>query len=157
MALDVTAIMNGITDPMLRSGLFRKVNRHEPKSSPVTKVAGQAGLVAAVWVQRVRPVLSSGLASTTALVVMQVRLYTSMLSEPADEIDPEMLTATSKLLQIFSGDFELDGNVRNIDLLGANGIPLEAQAGYLTISKEPLRIMDITLPLIVNDVWEQIP
>jgi len=158
VALDVAGIMDGITDPLLRSGLFRKVNRHEPKSSPIAKVGGQSGIVVAVWLQRVLPVpLGSGLTSTTGLVVMMIRMYTPMMTEPADEIDPDVLTATSALLELFSGDFTLDGNVRNVDLLGQTGQSLSAQAGYITIGKDPFRIMDITLPLIVNDVWDQAP
>jgi hypothetical protein len=56
----------------------------------------------------------------------------------------------------YSGDFELGGNVRNVDLLGQASEGLTAQAGYLEQDGKLYRVMTINLPLIVNDVWNQV-
>lgn len=146
----VAAVLDGIVSPMLASGMFQRVNKHEPKSAP------GSGLTAAVWLDAVGPAVSaSGLSATSARLVFKIRLYTSMVSEPQDAIDPAMLTATVKLMALFSADFDLGASVRNIDLLGAFGIPMSSQAGYLNQDGKLMRIIDITLPLILNDLWSQ--
>ena len=148
----VAAIFDGVVSPMLASGMFARVNKFEPKSAP------GSGLTAAVWLDTVGPAVSaSGLASTSARLVFRIRLFTSMLSEPQDAIDPAMLTASIKLMALFSADFDLGVSVRNVDLLGAFGIPMSSQAGYLNQDGKLMRIIDVTLPLILNDLWAQSP
>lgn len=148
--LDGVAIMTGVADHARRTGLFEKVNGHEPKNSPGN------GLTAAAWVDTIDPVaIASGLAVTSARVAVLVRIYTNMLMEPQDAIDPNIVNAVSVLMGEYSGDFDLGGLVRNVDLLGSHGVPLRAQAGYLEHDKKLYRVMTITVPLIVNDVWNQ--
>ena len=45
----------------------------------------------------------------------------------------------------------------NIDLLGAYGQKLSAQAGYITIDSHMYRIMTLTIPCVINDLWTQAP
>jgi len=61
------------------------------------------------------------------------------------------------LMTSYAADFELGGNARNIDLLGQTGVQLSAQAGYVEIDNRLFRVMDITIPVIVNDAWAQTP
>lgn len=150
MALDIRTILNAVESHALASGFFQAVNGHEPKSAP------QNGLTCAVWVEQIGPARGgSGLASTSTRLALFVRIYTPMLSEPEDAIDPDMMTALDALLAAYSGDFELGGLIRQVDLLGAYGDPLSARAGYLTTSGAEYRVMTITLPLVVNDLWSQ--
>lgn len=145
-----------VQSKILATGYFAMVNTSEPKSSPVDP------LTAAVWIDRIAPVRSSGLASTSALLLIMCRIYTDMLQEPQDAIDPRVMQATNQVLSDFSGDFELidpqtsAATVREIDLLGAYGPGLSAQAGYISISGVMYRVMTITLPIIVNDCWTQV-
>lgn len=131
------------------TGYFDSVNAHEPRSAP------GSGITAAVWLQRLRPLTSSGLASTSGAVEFVLRIYQGFLSEPLDTIDSRIMEAVDTLLTAYSGDFELGGNVRSVDLLGAYGPGLSVQAGYLTVDRTLYRIVDITIPLIVNDLWDQ--
>jgi hypothetical protein len=150
--IDIRGILAALESHALASGRFEKVNTHEPKSSPGN------GLTSAIWVQQIRPVpASSGLAATTGAVTFTQRLYTNMLAEPQDAIDPEMVAAVDVMLRAYSGDFTLGALIRNVDLLGAAGTPLGAIAGYVTIDRTLHRVMDITIPCIVNDLWEQAP
>ncbi|MES9522465.1 hypothetical protein [Streptomyces capoamus] len=151
MALDITTILDAVVTHALTSGYFSQVNGHEPKSAPGT------GLSAAVWVEQIGPARGgSGLAATSTRLALNVRLYTPMVQEPEDAIDPNLMTALDALMAAYSGDFTLDGLVREVDLLGTYGDPLSARAGYLTTSGAEYRVMTITLPLIVNDLWEQV-
>lgn len=151
MALDqaaVNAIFNAVVSHALATGLFERVNQHEPKSAPGT------GLTSAIWVDAI-DTAPSGLAATSALLVLNNRLYTNMLAEPQDLIDPNLLTATSTLFAAYAGDFELGGNVRAVDLRGMSGTRLAARAGYIPQDNRLFRAYTITLPLIINDAWDE--
>lgn len=145
----------GITDSLVSHaaslGLFDSVNTHEVISAPGN------GLTCAVWVDTLGPTAeASGLDATSARLVFMVRIYTSTLTEPSDMIDPNLLAATDTLMTAYSGDFDLNSTVRNVDLLGDSGTPLQGQAGYLNMDGKIYRVMTITLPLIVNDAWAQV-
>lgn len=148
--LDLKPALNALISLAHSTGYFAQVNGHEPKSNPP-----RGGLTAAIWVQNIRP-HRSGLASTTVRVEWRQRLYTSMTAEPQDAIDPTLLEATCALMAEYSLGFTLGGLVRSVDLLGESaGQPLSAQAGYLTIGTVMHRVMDITLPVIINDAFTQ--
>lgn len=150
MTLNVTEILSQVESHALAAGYFDRVNTHEPKAAPGN------GLTVAIWVDRIGPVPdNSGLTVTTGVLALMVRIYSNMLQEPQDAIDPNVTIAVDHLLGAYSGDFELGGNVRNVDLLGQSGTPMSAQAGYIDIDHKLFRVMTITLPLIVNDQWSQ--
>jgi hypothetical protein len=151
VSLDVSSLLDAVQSHALASGVFDRVTGHEPKSAP------GSGVTAAVWAQSIGPVPSSGLASTSVRVEFMVRIYQSMLSEPQDAIDPAVLTAVDVLMAAYTGDFTLGGLVRQVDLLGNSGQGLSAQAGYLTQDQRTYRVVDVTLPIIVNDLWQQSP
>lgn len=151
MSLDTTGILNALVSHALSLGVFERVNTHEPKNAP------GHGLTAAAWVDSIAPMaIVSGLAATSARIVFNVRVYGSAEQEPADMIDPNMVGAIDQLMNAYSGDFTLGGLVRNVDLLGQGGGPgLSALAGYLQQDGRLYRVMTLTVPVIVNDVWTQ--
>ncbi|MFD5509109.1 hypothetical protein ACFWIB_15210 [Streptomyces sp. NPDC127051] len=151
MTLNATGILDAAVSHAMASGHFEHVNGHEPQNAP------SLGLTAAVWVDSVQPVRASGLDSTTVRLTLNVRLYTSTQSDPPDAIDPALMTAVDDLCAAYVGDFTLGGLVRNVDILGAHGQPLLVRAGYVQQSGAIYRVMTITLPVIVNDLWEQEP
>lgn len=134
-------------------GLFDRVNQHEPKNKP------GRGLTCAVWVDRIEPARGrSGLATTDARVTFNVRVYTTMLQNPQDAIDPAVMDAVDLLFEAYSGDFQLGDESRWIDLLGATqGHELMAQSGYINIDNIVFRVMTITVPVIVENAWTQTP
>lgn len=151
MALNIRGILDAVVSHAMASGHFEKVNDHEPANAP------SHGLIAAVWTDSLQAVgRASGLASTTVLITFSVRVYTSIQSEPADAIDPNMMAAVDDLCAAYIGDFTLDGLVRQVDVLGAHGQPLLVRAGYIQQSGAIYRVMTVTLPVIVNDLWEQV-
>lgn len=147
----VSDILDAVVSDVQRSGYFDRVNKHEPKRQP------GHGLTAAVWMQRLAPIpQGSGLASTSAVLVFTVRLYMRMTAEPIDMIDPRMMKAASNIMRRYHDDFDFDGLIRNVDLLGQSGVGMESNAGYLELGGTMYRIIDINVPCIVNDVWEQV-
>lgn len=150
--METDALVDAVVSHALASGWFEAVNRHEPKSSPGN------GLTAAVWVQHIVPLpAQSGLISTSGRLLLQVRLYSNMLATPEDQIDPDLVKACDALLTAYSADFTLDGLVNSVDLLGRHGVPLSAQSGYLENSRGWYRILDLDVPLIIDDLWSQQP
>jgi hypothetical protein len=150
MALNPAPILDSVVSHAMTLGLFERVNQHEPKNAPGN------GLTCAVWVQYLGPVRGgSGLAVTSGRLELQVRLFSHMMQEPQDAIDPALLDACAQLMGAYSGDFDLGGSVRAVDLLGQAGAPLEARAGYIEQDRKLFRVLDITVPILVNDVWGQ--
>lgn len=157
MALDadaITAIYNAVSSHAQTLGIFDRVDDHEPSSPP------GRGLTCSILLGPLAPArAASGLAATTGRLELSIRIYAPRVQLPAGTLDRDVLSATCTLLAAYSGDFELvdvpDGLVRCIDLLGAYGNPLEATPGWLTQDGTPYRVVEIALPLILNDMWGQ--
>lgn len=145
-------IQDAVVSDIQGSGYFDKVNQHEPKRAP------GFGLTAAVWMQQLVPVpAGSGLDRTSALLVMMARFYSLMIGEPQDMIDVNLMKSTSNVIRRYHDnfDFDLDPLVRNIDIFGSAGVPFRVDAGYVEQDGTMFRVMDLTIPIIVNDVWIQ--
>lgn len=153
MAINSRDLVDRIASHAAASGLFDRVNAHEPKSKP------GRGLTCAVWIDRIEPARGrSGLVATAGRVVFNVRVYTNMLQQPQDEIDPLVMDAVDYLFEAYSGDFQLGSDERFIDLEGmTQGHALDAQSGYINIDNMTYRVMTISVPVIVNDAWTQAP
>jgi hypothetical protein len=150
--VNISGVLDALTSHALASGLYEAVNNHEPKSKNPTL---GTSLTAALWVQQIAPIRASGLAVTSGRVEFTLRNYTSMLSEPQDAIDPAVMNAVDVMMAAYSGDFTLGGLIRQVDLLGAYGNPLSAVAGYLNQSGRLFRVMDMCVPLVIDDLWGQ--
>lgn len=145
----VNALFDHAQSALMTLGVFETVNTHEPKSAP------GSGIRAAMWVDSIIPVgRASGLSATSGVVTLNIRCYSSFLQQPYDDIDPALLTATTTVLNAYSGSFTLGGTVRDIDLLGMYGRSMGAQAGYITQDGKAYRIFTITLPIVVDDLWQ---
>lgn len=150
MGLNITALLDAVASHALTLGVFDRVNQHEPKVAP------GRGITGAVWVDSVQPIRASGLNSTSVRVALSFRLYTSMLAEPQDLIDPQLAGALDLLMEAVTGDYDLGGLVRSVDLLGIHGTALQAQAGYIQQDQRLYRVYTLTVPLLINDAWNQV-
>lgn len=153
MTLQTRQYIDALVSHMLASGHFESVNGAEPGAMP-----GNSGLAGAVWFTRIRPIgEASGLASVSIVMTMNVRLFTSLNTSPFEEIDPAMVSCVDDLMNAFIGDFTLGGLVRCVDVLGMYGTMLESQSGYVETDQVKLRVVDITVPLVIDDVWTEAP
>lgn len=143
-------IVDAITSHALSTGRFEQFNGHEPR--PETPMQG---IVGACWPQGgATAPRASGMRSTSLVLTMQVRLYTSGQAEPRDDIDPGLIAVVAHLLDEYQGDFTLGGLVRNVDVFGEHAAQrLGFQAGWIPSTQQ--RIMTITLPLVLSDLWQQ--
>lgn len=146
----ISDILDAVMSDVQMSNYFKSVNSVEPKRAPNTE------MTAAIWVVSVDPIaLASGLAATSARLVFNLRMYQNMLSKPEDMIDPRMTKALSNIMRRYHDNYDFDGIIRNVDVFGQYGVALSAQSGYLEVDKINYRIIDLTIPCIVNDVWTQ--
>ena len=149
MALNSAAILNKLISHVKRVGVLKSVLSHEPKNAPPFGSAS-------VFLREMRAIQAgSGLNKTNALVVWNIRLYQNMLKDPQDSIDTGLLDTMDLLLTSFNSDFTLEGAVKAVDILGMSGVGLGAEAGYVEIDRKMYRIIDITLPVLINNVWTQ--
>lgn len=148
MSLNLRDLLDKAQSHAAGTGYFERVGTHEPLNPP------GYGLTAAVWIQRITPT-RSGLASTTVRVELGVRLYSPADTQDPDAIDPHLVDAADALMGAYSADFTLGDTVRQVDLLGEHGDPLDAQAGYLEQDDTVFRVITITLPLVISDLWSQ--
>jgi len=150
--IDISTILDKIVSHAMATGKFERVNTHESSNPPGN------GLTCEIWSDMIRAIgQASGLASVTVGVVFMVRIRMPGQTEPADQIDPDMIAALDVLCAAYVGDFTLDNTVKQVDVFGAYGPGLEARAGYLIQDGTQYRIVDIALPLIVSDVWTEAP
>jgi hypothetical protein len=140
------ALINSVTSHAASLGIFRSVNSHEPKSAPGN------GLRYAVWIDTIMPDGTvSGLDMVSGTVTLIGRIYGNMLQKPEDEVDPRITAATASLMTAYAGNFTFSGSIRDVDLLRMN-----AKAGYVTIASTVYRVMDISIPCVINDMWSEV-
>lgn len=148
---DYAVFQNALVSHASRLGLFDTVNGHETINAP------GLGVHAEVITDTIDPIQASGLAATSARLAVKVRITTDMRGDPQDGVDPKILNAAGNFIGSVHKDFELDGDARFVDLLGARGVPLSARSGYIDKGGQQYRLMDVTVPIIISDVWTQEP
>lgn len=127
-------------------GIFDRVNTHEPLNKP------GKGLSASIVLAGIAPdPRTSGQASVSGIVTLLIRVYKPMTTRPLDPVDPEILGAAATLLAAYAGDFTLGGTVRDVDPLA-----LRAQPRYLQQDGEEFRVVEVTLPIGINDMWPEV-
>lgn len=150
MSLGTKILLEAALSHAAAVGHFERVNMHEPKNAPGN------GLTAALWTQSYGPAVGlSSLSTTSMRLQLTLRIYQNALMDPPDMIDPVVMDAADALFAAYSGDFQLDDLVFEVDLLGTYGTPLSLVAGYINIDGKMNRIVDINLPLIIDDVYVQ--
>lgn len=145
-----SAVTSALETVLGRLGGIERINKHEPKNAPGN------GITAALWPISKGPARgASGLDSTTLLCVMRCRLFRDGMAEPLDMIETDMMDAADDICEAMSAHFTLAGLAREVDLLGAFGNPLGWVTGWANVSGTHFRIIDVTIPLILNDQYDQ--
>lgn len=147
--INTVEVTDRLVSHVMSTRRFNRVNTSENRD--VTK-----GLTAEVWFQRLTPAPSqSGLAAVTVRLEYTIRVRAALPRGNSDQIDPQVLEAVDDLMERYCTDFTLEGVVKEVDIFGSSGEGLESNSGYIKIDDVDYRVVDITLPLIINDVWEE--
>jgi hypothetical protein len=145
-AADAEALFSAIRSMAKKLAVFPAVIGHDPENAP------PAGLSCSIMLGTVKPVTSSGLASVSGEVTLMVHVWNFASKRPLDDVDPAVLAATCSLMGAFAGGFTLGGTVREVDLFG-----MDAQPGYVNFEGKEFRTMQISVPIVINDLFEEVP
>lgn len=157
MALGVRQLRDALISHMQALGVFDTVSARPPDSLPGTGVHGLVAL------DRIIPARSSGLASTSLVVIFAVFVLVPVEQEPADDIDVVLVDATDTVMAALVGDFTLGGLVRQVDVRGSeqagggSGAGLTVRTGHMAFPDQRFRFAEITVPLVVNDIYTEAP
>lgn len=149
MPLRIDEIFDRVISHAQNTGWFQTVQGHESKQSNTNSVS------AGVWIEAIEPIRSSGLQSVSVRLELEMRIFGSTMTQPYDDIDPNLAKALDALFTAYLGDFDLGSEARHIDVFGAYGQPLGVRVGYLNMNGRELRVFQIRLPIIINDVWDE--
>ena len=148
--IDPGAVLTALLDHARLLGQFEQSRITEYKTPPPN------GLCFAVWAETLGSAPEgSGLASTNALVVCMARIYYPAFGKDEALHEVRMLTAAAGYLGRLGEDLTLAGLVRNWDVLGQSGELPQWTFGHASIDNKISRIGDLSIRLILNDVWAQ--
>lgn len=146
MAFNITETLRQVQSHAAASARFSQTQLGEPFDAPVG-----AALLASVSMQAVSVVglyLDGG---TKEVHTVMLRIYRDVLKQPQADGETELAIAASELMQDIAEDFTLGARVREVDVAGQFGQPLAADWGHITIGSTIYRIVDIVIPIIVDD------
>lgn len=146
MSSGIGAALDVLTSKIQALNVVEQVMTNEPKSYPGN------GTICAIFFRGMKPYeQGSGLNQISAAYHFTARLYTPFLAEPVGNIDRNLIAAADAIYDAVAGAYTLAGDVRNVDFFGEAGQPMDVKAGYIDVSGTICRVIDIEIPLIVND------
>ena len=149
----IASVMSAVRS--LGSGLavFRSsVVFHEPIAAPAKLPS------LALWAGPLEPVGAvSGLSEVSGRLTVTGRIYAANALNMNDAAEALLLKLTSSLLGAFAGAFTLGGNAMFVDLLGAHGQKLQPVPGYLKHGEQEFRVSEVTVPIIIDPLWQEAP
>ena len=130
-----------IQNHLSQSGLFADVQIGEPMSAPDTSDRAFAAILLGP-----RRVVETTLATSVEERSVIIRVYIAVRREPRQDIEFELDEIASDILSRLGGDFELGGDIRQVWVTGMVASPAYQQVGTVMY-----RLIDITVPMIVDD------
>lgn len=124
--------------------------RHEPLSAP-----SGTGVTVCVFPGAPMSPITSSSSLTGADVRLEfiVRLLKDAVTEPQDDRETDLIDAYDAVMTSLLGSFTLGGTVRSVDVLGESGQLATGTWGYVQIDSTIFRMVDITVPVMINEVW----
>jgi|TARA_Y100000310_G_scaffold99018_1_gene96802 hypothetical protein len=121
----------------------------EPKK-PFTPKGQTRRVAAAIWMTDWAPTLT--LATSVEVFTAMVRLHVDAFSENVEETELALADAFNEFTTGAQQGYTLGSTIRNIDVAGEMSAGMSGAWGHVTYSDTTYRIVDIVVPLIVNDV-----
>ena len=141
-----TALFDALKSAMEGLGLFQATETNEPISPPGNR------LYCSIVLGPLRASApASGLNITSGEVTFTIRIWSRAQQRPLDKIDAELLWASAAVMGALSGQFTLGGTVRNIKLLDMTAVP-----AWVDFEGEEFRVSEVTVPIVVNDMFAQV-
>ena len=151
MVFAIKDTLKVIESKIATSGQVKTTQVGEPKSPPSNLPA------AAIYMDSVRLYRLTVDGGTGEVHTVNVRVYADMLQEPQEWNEYGLAEVAENLINQLFIDADLAGKIMAIDVAGMAGQGVEMRWGYLDVSGKMHRIVDITLPLLVNDSITAVP
>lgn len=124
--------------------------KHEPLSAP----SGDGVTCCVFPGAPMSPITSSSsLTGADARIEIMVRLLRNAVAEPQDERETDLIDAYDAVMTVLLGAYTLGGTVRSVDVLGESGQLTTGNWGYVQIDQTVFRMVEISVPLMVNECW----
>jgi hypothetical protein len=155
MTVDHTVLMDQLVSHAKKLGIFADVIPFEPKAAPTAN-----GFTCALWFGPLSPLAEdSGLASTTAVQTVWMRLYLNA-QDPDANTEPALMTAASAVLRELTANisFGLTDDGVWTDLLGhAISGGVTATPAYLRYAQggTQFRVVEVRVPVVLEDFFPQ--
>ena len=143
MAYDPTIITRAIKDFVEAQGSFRGASIGPPDDAP-------DGLWGAVWYESTRLMgEKSSLSKGSGILTFNLRIYQEQSTESNEDAELRLSMLAHELMSAMAGDFDFgDANVRNLEPFDSFG----ADTSELEVKGRVYDIVDLTIPLLVNDI-----
>jgi len=150
-ALNIRAILARLTTYAETLGIFDAVFIG---NSPTTLPA--SGLACAISVTSLTPsVAFSGLSSTSCVLTCNVRIYKNKMTAPIDLVDVAVWDAAEKMYGQLHTSVGLSGDAVVTDIFQIERIEMTAISGFVPGDSGFYQVVDLTVPIIFEDVWVQ--
>lgn len=146
MAFNVKASLEAVQTYFLKGGYFGTAEIGERKIPPT---GGQ--LSADIWMKSAAVVRVYANGGTGESHQVMVRIYADLFGVPTAQQELQLAEVVQKVLSDLLADYQLGGEVREIDAGGINGTPVRTDWGHVEMGGKMYRVADITLPLSVDD------
>lgn len=146
--LGFETILNKVRSHADSLGVFDSVQTYESVLGPDNSVNCN------IWLNDITTI-PGGLDQTSVCMTFNVSIMSPLLSEPYEETDNRMMAALDALMIAYNGDITFDDTIRCIDILGHESEGITVTAGYAAIDSTKYRVLMVSLPLLVDGVWEQ--
>lgn len=150
MALDIRSLLDNIASLAMATGHFEAVLGY------VSKQSSTNGITAALYIEDIRAIRTSGLDNTSVRVEIEMQVYSSTYQAPYEDIDVNLALAIDAMFTSLIGDFDVGGEARNVDIFGAWGQPLRVRSGLMNLDGKEFRVFQILIPVVIDDCWAQV-
>jgi len=123
--------------------------------SPFTPAGQTRRVAAALWMTDWTPTLtlSTSVEVFTVMVRFHVDTFARDLSpDDIQQLELDLTDAFNEFTTDVQQEFDLGGNIRNVDVAGEMSEGMSAAWGHVAIANTMYRVIDITVPMIVNDI-----
>ena len=146
MPFKIKSTMESILSKVKASGFVGFAQIGEPKSP--MPINGNKLSAAVIFVDST--VVENVLNAPVEMHTVMIRLYGDWLDEPREGAELLLADAASELMARVAGDYDLGSTIRNVSF-GQYGQSIGAESGQILMSDKWYKIIDITIPCIVDD------
>jgi hypothetical protein len=152
MVLNTNATLQAIASHLSASGAAQPAGEDgfigDPKSPPNAQPDGRYPVSVRNSSARVEELALNGSSKEQHVVI--ITAYGAFLDADGT-VETKLYDAMNRIMAKLTADADLGGNIRHIDVAGILGVKMGAEWGYKEIGGTEFRVIELTLPLYIDD------